>query len=150
MKKIKLIYASVHHKNTKKVVDYLSKNFCGRIDVTDILEDKNHSIENYEYIIFASGIYFGKVHKSIREYIDNKDVAGKKVILLYTYGIRYKNYAAPIKKVLRRKNAKYLGSIYCRGYDTYGFLNRIGGIAKNHPNEKDFNKILSQLEKILE
>ena len=28
----------------------------------------------------------------------------------------------------------------CRGYDTYGFFEKIGGIAKNHPNEKDFKK----------
>ena len=29
---------------------------------------------------------------------------------------------------------------HCRGYDTFGFFEKIGGIAKGHPNEKDFKK----------
>jgi flavodoxin len=30
-----------------------------------------------------------------------------------------------------------IGSYGCRGYDTFGHLKLIGGIAKGHPDEKD-------------
>ena len=36
------------------------------------------------------------------------------------------------------------------GYDTYGFLKKIGGIAKGHPNEKDCYRVLNEIRKLIE
>ena len=78
----------------------------------------------------------------------NIDVSGKNVVLLYTCGIRVQDYAKKLKKILEQKGATVLGDCYCRGFDTYGFLAKIGGIAKNHPNEKDLEKIYSSIQQM--
>lgn len=67
MSKVTLLYASVHHKNTKKVVDYIERNFGYEMDVIDITQNKYYDLSKSEYIIFASGIYYGTMHKSIIE-----------------------------------------------------------------------------------
>ncbi|VUW97687.1 flavodoxin [Streptococcus constellatus] len=150
MSKVTLLYASVHHKNTKKVVDYIERNFGYEMDVIDITQNKYYDLSKSEYIIFASGIYFGTMHKSIIEYINDTDLSGKKIILCYTCGIRYKDYVNSLGIKLNNKDAKYMGSCYCRGYDTYGFLKKIGGIAKGHPNEEDCYRVLNEIRKLIE
>ena len=125
MKKAVILYASVHHKNTEKVVNYIASAIDA--DVIDLLKNRNPSIEQYELIILASGIYFGSFHK---------------VIVLYTCGIPYRNYAKSSEKILRENNANYISAFHCRGYDTYGPFGKIGGIAKNHPSQQDMNRLL--------
>jgi len=143
MGNIAMIYASVHHGNTKKVVDYLSTKISAT--VVDVTKEKAFDVSEYDTVIFASGIYVGQFHKSILEYIDIVDIKDKNVVLLYTCGVRYLDYAKKLKKTLEQKGARVLGDCYCRGFDTYGFLAKIGGIAKNHPNEKDLEKIYDSI-----
>lgn len=146
MGNIAMIYASVHHGNTKKVVDYLSTKISAT--VVDVTKEKAFDVSEYDTVIFASGIYVGQFHKSILEYIDIVDIKDKNVVLLYTCGVRYLDYAKKLKKTLEQKGARVLGDCYCRGFDTYGFLAKIGGIAKNHPNEKDLEKIYSSIQQM--
>ena len=68
------------------------------------------------------------------------DLTGKKVFTVYTCGINYINYARGIQKIIKAQNCDFIGGFSCRGYDTFGFFEKIGGIAKGHPNEKDFKK----------
>lgn len=145
MKKLTIIYASYHHKNTKKVLEYVKSHYEGEVDLVDILVNKNPDLSESEYLVLASGIYYGTLHKRITEYIDHTDFSGKKVMIVYTCGIRFWDYASGIKRKLKAKNAEYLDSSYCIGYDTYGFLKKIGGMGKNRPNEKDCKKILSAI-----
>ncbi|VIG14832.1 flavodoxin [Clostridioides difficile] len=44
MSKVTLLYASVHHKNTKKVVDYIERNFGYEMDVIDITQNKYYDL----------------------------------------------------------------------------------------------------------
>lgn len=136
MKKAVILYASVHHKNTEKVVNYIASAIDA--DVIDLLT----SIEQYELIILASGIYFGSFHKVLLEYMKATSFEGKNVIVLYTCGIPYRNYAKSSEKILRENNANYISAFHCRGYDTYGPFGKIGGIAKNHPSQQDMNRLL--------
>lgn len=46
-------------------------------------------------------------------------------------------------KKLADKGAKLVGSFHCRGYDTFAFLGKIGGMAKGHPNTADVEKAVS-------
>ena len=80
MGNIAMIYASVHHGNTKKVVDYLSTKISAT--VVDVTKEKAFDVSEYDTVIFASGIYVGQFHKSILEYIETVDVSGKNVVLL--------------------------------------------------------------------
>lgn len=146
---MKIIYASVHHQNTKKVVDYLMSHVCAKTDAVDIMSDKSPDIENENLIILASGIYFSTFHKAMLDYIRRTDFSGKKCVLLYTCGLEYRNYAKKTAKLLAGRGANYIGSCRCRGFDTYGPLKRIGGIAKNHPNAADMSRVLQRIEQLI-
>lgn len=144
MKKAAILYVSVHHKNTEKVVNYIASAIDA--DVIDLLKNRNPSIEQYELIILASGIYFGSFHKVLLEYMKATSFEGKNVIVLYTCGIPYRNYAKSAEKILRENNANYISAFHCRGYDTYGPFGKIGGIAKNHPSQQDMNRLLHNVK----
>ncbi len=121
--KTAIIYVSSHHGNTKKILDVMADS--KDIDLFKISEAKKTDFSVYDAIGFASGIYFHKFHKGIEK---------------MTCGINYINYARSIQKKIKSQDCEFIGGFSCRGYDTYGFFEKIGGIAKNHPNEKDFRK----------
>ncbi len=137
--KIAILYVSVHHGNTRKIAELLAQR--ENVETFDILRGEIPDLTGYDGIGFASGIYFNAMHPKIRECIrEFKIEKGQKVFLLYTCGIHIKNYVKREEKILKEKGADYVGKFCCRGFDTYGILRKIGGIAKNRPNEKDFEK----------
>ncbi len=136
--KIAVVYVSCHHGNTKKVLDEMSK--VTDMDLFKINEAKKSDLSDYDVIGLASGIYFHKLHKDIIKLAEVIDLSNKKVFIVYTCGINYLNYAKSLEKIVKSKNCKYLGCFSCRGYDTYGFFGKIGGIAKMHPTENDLKK----------
>lgn len=142
-----IVYASVHHKNTEKVVDFLARQTGA--DTIDITKNKRVDISCYDVLVFASGIYFNAFHKSILEYMDKTDLERKRVIVFYTCGLRIRDYAKPVKKRLIQKGADYIGDMYCRGYDTFGIFGRLGGIGKGHPSAEDMHKMLAKMEQMI-
>lgn len=59
-----IVYASVHHGNTKQVVDEIAgKNEVDLIEATKV---KEKDLSEYDLIGFASGIYYSKYHQVIR------------------------------------------------------------------------------------
>ena len=51
---------------------------------------------------------------------------------------------------MKKKGIETVGVFECRGYDTYGPLKWIGGIAKNHPDEKDLKRAIEFIEDMKE
>ena len=146
MKKV-IIYASYHHKNTKKIVDEISRK--EDYEVIDLLKEKDIDLSNYDIIGFASGIYFGKMHKRIIEFIEKSEFKdSQRVFLIYTCGFRFFDYVKGLKKILIKKGIKDVSVFYSRGYDTYAIWGKIGGVAKNHPNEEDIKKAVKFVETI--
>ena len=133
--KTAIIYASNHNGNTKKVIDAMAT--VKDIDLIETSKAENIDFSDYDTIGFASGVYYHKLHKKIEELTSKIDLTGKKVFTVYTCGINYINYARNIQKNIQRQDCEYIGGFSCRGYDTFSFFEKIGGIAKNHPNEKD-------------
>ena len=95
------------------------------------------ALANYDLIGITSGIYFGKFHKSLLEFITENLPIRKKVFLMYTCGNDNKKYAEEMKKFLEQKTATITGVFSCKGYDTYGPFKLIGGLNKHHPDEND-------------
>lgn len=133
--KIAIIYVSSHHGNTKKVIDAMAE--VENIDLYKISKAKITDFSDYDAIGFASGVYYHKLHNDIEILASEIDLTGKKVFTVYTCGINYINYAREIQKTIKSQNCEFAGGFSCRGYDTFSFFEKIGGIAKNHPNEKD-------------
>lgn len=147
MNRLLIVYASVHHKNTEKVVKHIAPLI--NADVTDILKDGRPDTEAYDTLILASGIYFNAIHRNLKEYIERESFKGKKVILLYTCGARYRDHAKAARKLLIRKQAEYIADVYCRGYDTFGIFGKLGGIAKGHPSDQDMQRLLEQIRRLI-
>lgn len=127
---------SSHHQNTEKIVQAMAEDT--NMETCKISELRNINLSDYDCIGFASGIYYHNFHKSIIELVkETRFTNNQKVFTVYTCGINYINYARSIEKIIKQKECEYIGCFSCRGYDTFSFFEKIGGIAKNHPNNKD-------------
>ena len=128
-----IIYASVHHGNTEKIVKSIAEE-C-KVDLIDAVKHSDADLSSYDMIGFASGIYFSKFHQSILKFVEKNLPDDKKVFLVCTYG-GSANYKS-IEQILDKKHASVVGKFGCKGYDTFGPFKLVGGIAKDHPNEED-------------
>ena len=147
MKKTLIVYASIHHQNTYKVVEYLSSHLDA--DILDATKAKSFDCGTYENLIFASGIYFSKMHRSVVDFMNKTDLSSKRVIIVYTCGVRIGDYAAQYRKTLKDKKAIFLGKATSRGLDTNGFFEKIHGIGKSRPNAKDLDRVLKKVSQLL-
>lgn len=130
--KIAIIFASVHHGNTRKVVEQIAQN--NDVDLIDATQVKEKDLSEYDRIGFASGIYYGKFHQSVLNFASVNLPEYKEVFLICTHGgSAYQS----IETIIKDKHCNVIGKFSCKGYDTFGPFKLVGGIAKGHPNEKD-------------
>ena len=134
-----IIYSSLHHGNTEKIGRTIAEAL--NADIVKFNEVNIHTLQDYDLIGFGSGIFYGKFHKSIIEFIENiPALPDKKAFIFSTSGQGKEEYNNFIKDKLKEKGFKVLGSFACKGFDTFGPFKLIGGIAKGRPNEDDFLK----------
>lgn len=133
--KTAIVYHSEHHGNTKKLLDAIAAQHDVVLFKADTALHAN--LEEYDRIGFASGIYYHKFHDSVLRFAAEKLPYGKDVFFLYTYGVKRSLYINTIKAAVEEKGARILGSFGCRGFDTFGPFQIIGGIAKGHPDSED-------------
>lgn len=144
MKKIAIIYYSIHHNNTEKLV----KSIKG-IDIYKVNNKNSIDLSKYEMIGFASGIFMGKFHKNIVNYINKHSKELTDIFLIYTSGSGSKSYGKKYQKELEKLELNVVDIFSCKGFDTYGFWKIIGGISKKHPNKKDiqnFNVFIKNIQ----
>lgn len=134
MSRVGVIFVSVHHENTLKILQAMKKEI--EMDLIPINYVKSADLSQYDYLGFASGIYYNKLSPALLKQIHKLDLKDKKTFIVYTCGSHYKKYEAEAEDMLKAKST-YLGTFYCRGYDTFGPLKFVGGIARKHPNIKD-------------
>jgi len=135
-----IIYISVHHGNTERV----AKVMANILDA-DLLQMKQVDasvLEQYDLIGFGSGIYFGKHHKSLLDFVDMLPMLrNKKAFIFSTSGLRkiqfIHNFDKPLKEKLQRKGFDIIGEFSCRGLDTYRATKLVGGVNKGRPNAED-------------
>ena len=139
-----IVYASVHHGNTEKIV----KSIAGRcqVDLIDAVKQSDADLRSYDMIGFASGIYFSKFHQSILKFAEKNLPDDKKVFLICTYG-GSENYRS-IEQILDKKHASVVGKFGCKGYDTFGPFRLIGGIAKGHPDNEDIQNAVEFVKEL--
>ncbi len=138
-----IIYISIHHSNTGKIAramaDILAADLlqAGQADV--------NTLSNYDLVGFGSGIYFGRHHKNLFQLIDKlPPVKHKKAFVFSTSGIGeiplINDFNRPLKKKLLEKGFDIAGVFSCRGFDTYGPMDVIGGMMKGRPNARDLKE----------
>ena len=142
-----IIYASIHHKNTLKLLENAKQKFP--IDIYDIKNIEDVDLSKYKTIGFASGIYMSDFHKAFYSYLNKNPFLPKNIFLIYTSGSGGKKYANKIKNKLKSQNIDVIDIFSCKGYDTYGLFKFIGGISKSHPNQNDIDNFLKFIQNIL-
>lgn len=145
--KVAIAYYSQHHGNTKKLLDAIKG--LGDIELINVVECKEADLSDYDLIGFASGIYFGKFSRAVIEFAKNNLPKGKRVFLINTYGVK-RDYTKEMRKIIAGKSCQLLGTYGCRGFDTFGPLKMIGGIAKGHPDETDLKGVGEFFRRIIE
>ena len=131
--KTAIVYISTHHGNTKKLVDAVAA--AGDAVVIDGIKEKDIDLSGYDRIGFASGIAYGKFYPQMLRLIEEKLPQGREVFFLYTYGMKRDGYTSAAAEAVAKAGSRIIGEYGCLGYDTFGPLKVIGGIAKGHPDE---------------
>ncbi|SFI87089.1 Flavodoxin [Treponema bryantii] len=144
--KTAIVYASVHHKNTEKVVKAIAEKHP-EIELIDATKTILKDLASYDLIGFASGIFYGKFHKSLLSFITENLPLRKKVFVMYTCGSdRAEAYLKDIKDLIKSKECTLTAAYSCLAYDTFGPFKLLGGINKGHPNEADLQKAVDFYE----
>jgi len=146
--KIAIVYYSKHHGNTKKLLDAIA--VLDDVTLIDVTSDPAVELTGYDLIGFASGIYNSNFHASVLKFAEKNLPYGRKVFFLYTCGMKRKNYTDDIKRITVSKGAQVLGVYDCPGFDTFGPLKLIGGIAKGRPNNIDIAGAVQFVDGIME
>jgi flavodoxin len=143
-----ILYVSKHKGNTKKIAEKMALWLGG--DLYSINDLSKIELNKYDTICLGSGIYHGKHDSSLLNFIDKINLKYMKVIAFSTSGTGNKNNHLSLYAKLLLNNAKIVGEFSCKGHDTYGFFNWIGGISKGRPNSNDFDKLFAFCEQIIE
>ncbi len=139
--KTAIVYYSKHHGNTKKLLDAIAE--LGDVDLIDAENSAQTNLESYDMIGFASGIYYSKYSKCVLDFAQKNLPQGKKVFFIHTAGDPRENHNAAIKAITDEKGCQCLGTYFCKGFNTYGPLKLVGGIAKEHPNSDEISGAVS-------
>lgn len=143
MSKALVSYVSIHHGNTEKVAAAIAATLNAHL--VPVNEADAGTIEQYDLIGFGSGVYFGRLHRSLLDFVDALPMMrGRAVFLFSTSGLRrvrlVHDFSRPLKTRLERKGFAIVGEFSCRGYDTFGAAMLVGGIRKGHPNARDLER----------
>lgn len=144
--KTAIIYYSKHHGNTKKLLDAIAEK--NEVTLIDVTQNPAVDLSGFDRIGFASGIYYSKFHKSLLSFAKEHLPEGKETFFIYTYGAEKAGYTKAITEAATVHQAKILGEFGCFGFNTFGPFKLIGGIAKGHPDQTDYENALSFYEKL--
>lgn len=144
--KTAVVYYSKHHGNTKKVLDAIAKEH--EITLIDVLEQPNADLSSYDRVGFASGIYYSKFQKTLLKFAEEHMPEGKETFFVYTYGAKKEGYTKAISEAVKKHHAKIMGEFGCFGFNTFGPFKLIGGIAKGHPDQKDYDDAVKFYESL--
>lgn len=137
-----IIYVSTHHGNTKKVAERMAPILEAKLVGQEGIS--SDELNKYDLIGFGSGIYAGKHHRNLINFIEKlPDFIGKKTFILSTCGGDEKNIEGNHKKLrekLKEKKFDIIGEFTCKGWDSFGPFKLVGGLNKERPNEEDFKK----------
>ncbi len=146
--KCAICYYSRHHGNTRRLVEAVAEG--KDVELFDVTARAAFRPERYDAIGFASGVYFGKFHETVVDFLRRYLPEGARTFFLYTGGSPGPGAAAAIRKAAAEKHAVVLGAYFCRGYDTFGPFKLVGGIAKGHPDETELREARAFFENTVE
>ena len=137
---VAIVYASVHHGNTRKLAESLSVELSA--DLFSVEEASDVDLDRYELVGLGSGIYFGRHHASLHNLADSWQRPPRRIFIFSTAGLPFLRWYqhGSLRKRLVKQGCKVVSEFCCRGWDTVGPLWLMGGINRKHPNTNDLNR----------
>ena len=142
-----IVYGSHHHGNTEKVVCFLAEKFT--LDLIDAEKVTDADLSSYDLVGFASGMDFGKFYPAVTDYAARLR-SGQALFAIYTCARDNRKYGEQIRQIAEETGSRFLGKFGCKGYNTYGPWQLIGGMNKNHPNAEEMAKAEAFLEGVFD
>lgn len=143
-----IIYESIHHGNTEKIAKVIAEKLDA--DLKHPHEIKLEDLAGYDLIGFGSGIYFARLHVSLRKFLEKLPaMAGKKAFVFCTRGNSKNGWVRGFEKNMVAKGFNVVGRFECQGFDTWGPFQLIGGTGKGRPNEADFAQATAFAESLI-
>jgi len=133
-----IIYKSVHQMNTEKVAKAMAEVI--NADLRKVEEVKPAMLAEYDLIGFGSGIYYGKHHKTLLDFVAGLPQQDKAAFVFSTSGGAMKIMHRELRAALVQKGFAIKGEFTCPGFEMYGVFKLIGGFRRGHPNAKDLKK----------
>jgi flavodoxin len=138
-----IIYISVHHGNTERIAKVMASTLDAVL--LQVRDTDANKLGQYDLIGFGSGIYFGRHHKSLLDFVDKlPTMKQKKAFIFSTSGLRkipfVHDFDKPLMKKLQQKGFDIISEFSCRGLDTYRATKLVGGINKGRPNAGDLRQ----------
>jgi len=130
-----IVYTSVHHQNTEKVAKVMAEELGA--EVIPVANAKPDMLAPYDLIGFGSGIYFGKHHKTLLQFVETLPPAIQKRAFVFSTSGDGKMHHAALKDKLASRGFTVVDEFCCKGWDTVGPLKLFGGINKGRPDEND-------------
>jgi flavodoxin len=147
--KAAIIYSSSHHMNTKKVLDAITDKLP--VELIPVSKAAGADLSGYSMLGFASGIYKASFAPKLTEFMKQHQFEkDQKGFLITTSGVLSKKYGSEEKKLLEEKGVKVIGIYSCKGFDTFGLFQYIGGISKGHPKQKELDGAVQFMEGLLD
>ena len=129
--------------NTKKVLEAACAN-CNNVELIPLPSDR-YDVSGYDFVGFASGIYYLNFGKPVYEHINQiKGLEGKHCFCIATSGMGWERFGSYPKDAIIKKGGLFEGSISIKALDTIAPFNWFGGLNKNHPNQINLGSRLHQ------
>ena len=137
-----IVYYSKHHGNTKKLRDAIAEADPS-VTLMDVTQQPDADVSSYDRIGLASGIYFWSYAKQMITFAEKHLPQDKDVFYIYTHGAPVGSFHRQIRDIAVKKNCRDIGRYHCKGFDTFGPFEKIGGLAKGHPTDSEIRAAVS-------
>jgi flavodoxin len=135
-----IVYVSLHHDNTRRVAEAMAEPLgAALLSVEEAIKLDGHSLD---LVGFGSGIYFGRHHSSLVDFVRNMKAMPLRCFVFSTAGISSLAglWHRSLVQQIRHRNSEVIGQFCAPGWDTVGPLAFFGGLHRRRPNESDLSR----------
>lgn len=133
-----IIYKSVHQMNTEKVAKAMAEAI--NADLRKVEEVTPAMLEEYDLIGFGSGIYYGKHHKTLLDFVAGLPQQGKAAFVFSTSGGALKSCIGSYGLPWCRKNSRSRANSRAPGSKLSGCLSTSAGSGRGVRMQRTWKK----------
>lgn len=135
--KAAIVYASTHHRNTRRVAEAMAAPLGAALYSLDDFEAL--AAQSFDLMGLGSGIYFGRHHAGLRRLVAELPALPPRCFVFSTAGTAalYPLWHRSLIRRIQGRKSEVIGQFCCPGWDTVGPLALFGGLHRGRPNQAD-------------